>query len=270
LRALLLAAGLGTRLRPLTNHVPKCLVPIHGRPLLDYWLETLLDNGVEKVLINTHYMAPMVQRYLNKSSWLPYITLVHEDSLLGTGGTILKNRDFYREKAFLVAHADNLTIFDCNAFAKQHEQRPSGCEMTMMIFNTPDPQSCGIVELDSHGVVQAFHEKVTEPPSNLANGAVYIFEPSVVHWMENLGKLKVDISTEVISSYIGKIFTYRNNLYHRDIGTMDSWKQANQDFPFFLNKVQNEKSYAEILVGRGKDLIAILEEVDFRLLSGKN
>ena len=68
MRALLLAAGLGTRLRPLTNYLPKCLVPIHGRPLLDYWLETLLENGIEQVLINTHYMAPMVQQYLKKST----------------------------------------------------------------------------------------------------------------------------------------------------------------------------------------------------------
>ena len=78
MRALLLAAGLGTRLRPLTNYVPKCLVPIHGRPLLDYWLEALLYHEVEEVLINTHYMAPMVQQYLIQSTWLPRIKMVHE------------------------------------------------------------------------------------------------------------------------------------------------------------------------------------------------
>jgi NDP-sugar pyrophosphorylase family protein len=70
MRALLLAAGLGTRLHPLTNYLPKCLVPIHGRPLLDYWLETLLDNGVEQVLINTHYMAPMVHHRRYRSCFV--------------------------------------------------------------------------------------------------------------------------------------------------------------------------------------------------------
>jgi mannose-1-phosphate guanylyltransferase len=247
LRALLLAAGLGTRLRPLTDHLPKCLVPIHGRPLLDYWLENLLDHGVEQVLINTHYLAPMVQQYLNQSTWLPNIRIVHEKNLLGTGGTILQNRDFFNDEAFLVAHADNLTLFGFQAFTNQHAVRPTGSEMTMMVFETPDPQSCGIVSLDSHGVVQAFHEKVVNPPGNLANGAVYIFEPSVLEWMAGLGKTQVDISTEVIPHFLGKIFTYNNALYHRDIGKMESWIEANHDFSHVPAVAQNAGAWAGML-----------------------
>jgi mannose-1-phosphate guanylyltransferase len=250
MRALLLAAGLGTRLRPLTNCLPKCLVPIHGRPLLDYWLETLLDHGVEQVLINTHYMAPVVQQYLKKSTWLPHITLVHEKTLLGTGGTILKNREFFKDEVFLVAHADNLTIFDLQNFLFKHTYRPIRAEMTMMVFETLDPQSCGIVSLDSQGVVQAFHEKVLNPPGNLANGAVYILEPSVVEWMASLGKKKVDLSTEVIPHFLGKIFTYHNSLYHRDIGTMESWIKANHDFPFLQANEKNINNWKEILASR--------------------
>lgn len=259
MRALLLAAGLGTRLRPLTNHVPKCLVPIHGRPLIDYWLETLLDNGVEKVLINTHYMAPMVQRYLNQSSWLPYITLVHEDTLLGTGGTLLENLDFFKDEAFLVAHADNLTIFDLNTFTKHHSYRPSGCEITMMVFDTLEPKSCGIVDLDKQGIVQAFYEKVSNPPSNLANAAVYIFEPSVLAWMAGLGKVEVDISTEVLPQYLGKILSYYNTSYHRDIGTLESWKQANCDFPLLPSNCRNENAWKEILASLDENLITMLK-----------
>lgn len=260
MRALLLAAGLGTRLSPITNYLPKCLVPIHGRPLLDYWLETLLDNGIEQVLINTHYMAPMVQRYLNNSTWLPHITLVHEENLLGTGGTILKNRDFFKEEAFLVAHADNLTIFDFQKFLHQHTNRCLGTEMTMMVFDTPDPKSCGIVSIDTKGVVQAFHEKVVNPPGNLANGAVYIFEPSVVEWMVELDKTQVDLSTEVIPKFLGKIFTYHNVVYHRDIGTMESWIDSNRDFPHKTVVNYNAKAWSEILLDSNLSLIKILEE----------
>jgi mannose-1-phosphate guanylyltransferase len=260
MRALLLAAGLGTRLRPLTNYLPKCLVPIHGRPLLDYWLETLLDHGIEQVLINTHYMAPMVQQYLKKSTWLPRITLVHEKNLLGTGGTILQNREFFKDEAFLVAHADNLTIFDFKKFLDNHNGRATGTEMTMMVFETPDPKSCGIVSLDSQGVVQAFHEKVVNPPGNLANGAVYIFEPSVVEWMAALGKTQVDLSTEVIPNFLGKIFTCRNDLYHRDIGTMESWIEAKCDFPHKPAAEQNANAWSEVLAGSGWQLIQLFEE----------
>lgn len=262
MRALLLAAGLGTRLRPLTNYLPKCLVPIHGRPLLDYWLETLLENGIEQVLINTHYMAPMVKQYLKKSTWLPHITLVHEEKLLGTGGTILENRDFFQDEAFLVAHADNLTIFDFQKFFYQHTVRCSGTEMTMMVFETPDPKSCGIVSLDSRGVVQAFHEKVVNPPGNLANGAVYIFEPLVLEWMAALGKPQLDLSTEVIPNFLGKIFTYYNDLYHRDIGTMESWTETKRDFPYRPAAYQNVKAWSEIILGGDGQLIRVLEDLN--------
>jgi mannose-1-phosphate guanylyltransferase len=247
LRALLLAAGLGTRLRPLTNHIPKCLVPIHGRPLLDYWLETLVDNGVEQVLINTHYMAPMVRRYLSQSTWWPYITLVHEETLLGTGGTILQNRDFFRDETFLVAHADNLTIFNFDSFVNNHSNRPVGCDMTMMVFETTDPKSCGIVELDSYGVLQSFHEKVDSPPSNLANAAVYIFEQSIIEYLILLNKLVIDISTEVIPMHTRKFFSYYNRLYHRDIGTIDSWNKANHEFPLTPHNKINNKAWLNII-----------------------
>lgn len=247
MRALLLAAGLGTRLQPLTSYLPKCLVPIHGRPVLDYWLENLLDHGVEEVLINTHFMAPMVQKYLNQSSWLPYIKVVHEETLLGTGGTILRNRDFFKDETFLVAHADNLTIFDVLDFTNHHAGRPKETEITAMVFETLDPHSCGIVELDSKGVVQAFHEKVLNPPGNLANGAVYILEPSVLEWMIGFGKEQVDFSTEVIPHFLGKLFTYQNTLYHRDIGTMKSWIQASRDFPIMPATAKNKKAWLVIL-----------------------
>ena len=261
MRALLLAAGLGTRLQPLTNYLPKCLVPIHGRPLLDYWLENLLDHGVEEVLINTHYMAPMVQKYLNQSSWLPYIKVVHEEILLGTGGTILRNRDFFKDEAFLVAHSDNLTIFDMQNFVSRHAARPRGVELTMMVFETPYPQSCGIVSLDSEGVVQSFHEKVAKPPGNLANGAVYILEPSVVTWMAGLGKTQVDLSNEVIPYFVGKIFTSHNGLYHRDIGTMASWMESHRDFTHMPATAAHEKAWRNILEDGDGSLAKAINEL---------
>jgi mannose-1-phosphate guanylyltransferase len=259
MRALLLAAGLGTRLQPLTNHMPKCLVPVNGRPLLDYWLENLLDNGVEEILINTHYMAAMVQKYLTKSTWLPHIKMVHEEILLGTGGTILQNRNFFRNEIFLVAHADNLTIFDMQEFSNQHSRRPAGTELTMMVFETSDPQSCGIVSLDSRGVVQAFYEKVPMPPGNLANGAVYIFEPSVLDWMAGLDRVQVDLSNEVIPHFLGRIFASHNTAYHRDIGTIKSWIESNRDFPYMPATENHKRVWRDILEDGEGRLAKIVE-----------
>jgi len=231
LRALLLGAGLGTRLRPLTNTVPKCLVPIRGRPLLDYWIELLLGGGIERVLINTHHLADVVASFVNRSPWRQRIDLVHEPALLGTGGTVLANQDWLKHGAFLVAHADNLTLFDPRAFIERHRQRPAGCAMTMMTFEAQVPQSCGIVEERADGVVTAFHEKVPNPPGRLANGAVYIFEPEVLDFLRACGKPMIDLSTEVIPHFLGRICTFHNARYHRDIGTSESLQQAEAEFP---------------------------------------
>ncbi len=230
MRALLLAAGLGTRLRPITNTVPKCLVPIHGKPLLGYWLDMLIPNGIDRILINTHYLPGAVSAFVSTSRWHGAIDIVHEDELLGTGGTIIKNRAFFEDKSFLVAHADNLTRFDVNAFIVRHRERLAGVEITMMTFTTDAPQSCGIVELDDGGTVIAFHEKVSSPPSNQANAAVYIFEATVIDYMESLGKQFVDVSTEVIPKFLGRIQTFHNTDYHRDIGTPESLAAAEREF----------------------------------------
>lgn len=247
MRALLLAAGLGTRLKPLTNYLPKCLIPIHGRPLLDYWLESLVTHGVNEILVNTHYFSPLVVDYVNRSSWAHNVTMVHEDRLLGTGGTILANRHFFRESPFLVAHADNLTIFDPVLFFKRHSERPFGAELTMMVFETPDPKSCGIVDLDERGVVTTFHEKVELPPGNLANAAVYVLEPAVLDFLESLGKAEIDFSTEVIPHFMERIFTYRNAAYHRDIGTVASWGDAHKDFSPAPASAPNVEAWARTL-----------------------
>jgi mannose-1-phosphate guanylyltransferase len=232
LKALLLAAGYGTRLRPLTDSIPKCLIPVRGRPLLDYWLELLLVSGIEAVLVNTHHLADRVSKYVSMSRWSQRVRLVHEDNLLGTGGTVLRNRAFFDNKAFLVAHADNLTRFDARALIARHADRPAGVVITMMTFTSDAPQTCGIVVEDARGIVREFHEKVPNPPGNRANGAVYIFEPEIIGFIESLGKPVVDLSTEVRPQYLGRICTFFNADYHRDIGSSESLRKAELEFPY--------------------------------------
>jgi mannose-1-phosphate guanylyltransferase len=230
MRALLLAAGTGTRLRPLTETTPKCLVKITGRPLLDYWLDLVFEGGIERALVNTHWLAGQVRAHVAASLWRSRIDLVHEDQLLGTGGTILANRDWFGDEAFLVAHADNLTDFNVERLISAHRSRPADCVMTMLAFRTDDPASCGILELDYQNRVAAFHEKVKNPPGNLANGAVYIFEPAVIDDIARLGKSVVDLSTEIIPNYLGRILSVETDGYHRDIGNPESLQRAHSEF----------------------------------------
>lgn len=230
MRALLLAAGLGTRLRPITDSIPKCLVPIHGKPLLEYWLERLFSGGVERSLVNLHYLPDVVRDYVLRSRWGNRIDLVYEPELLGTGGTVWHNRDYFRNEAFIVAHADNLTRFDVAGFIEAHRHRHAGVEITMMTFDTDAPHTCGIVEQNKDGIVTAFHEKSRTPPGTRANAAVYIFEPSVIEFLGRLNKSVIDLSLEAIPHYLGRIQCFHNDDYHRDIGNPESLRLAEQEF----------------------------------------
>ena len=234
MRALLLAAGRGTRLRPLTDSVPKCLVEIDGRPLLDYWIELLSKGGIVEIILNLHYLPETVKSYVERCRYPVRITTVYEETLLGTGGTLLKNREFFRGEPLMLAHADNLSSFDVRAFVRRYELRDKGIEITMMTFDAADPQTCGIVELDQRGVVKAFHEKVKNPPGNLANAAVYVVSPVVVDFLASLGKQTIDFSTEVIPRFMGRINTFHNQTYHRDIGTPESLAAARIEYPAML------------------------------------
>lgn len=227
MKALLLCAGEGTRLRPITNTIPKPLVPINGKPLLEYWLENLTKAGVTEFLINTHYLSKEIEYYVVTSPFKDKITLVYEDKLLNTAGTIVKNRDFFqKDEAFLLVHADNLSFCNFENFLSSHRNKSNNTKITMMLFKTDDPSSCGIVELDDRNIVQNFYEKVQNPPSNLANGAVYICDYSILEYLISLEKEVIDFSLEVIPQYLGKINTFLNDKYHRDIGTVESYALA--------------------------------------------
>jgi len=230
LRALLLAAGLGTRLRPLTNTIPKCLVPIQGKPLLEYWLIMLRKAEVFPILINLHHKADTIRSFILDSPYGSIVSLVYEEKLLGTAGTLRKNQAFFGNEPMMLIHADNLSKFEVSAFIESHCNRPNNCDITMMTFTCPTPQTCGIVDVDNQGIVQAFYEKVENPPGNLANGAVYILEPSVVEFINSFTTEVIDFSTQILPHYMGRINTFHNKGYHRDIGTVDSLAIAQTEY----------------------------------------
>ncbi len=227
MKAILLAAGFGTRLRPLTDHIPKCLVPIKGKPLLEIWLERLSEAGLGSLLTNTHYLSDQVEMFLEASSLKEQVTIVYEPVLLGTAGTLLANIDFFEGEDGMLIHADNYSLADFKAFINAHEKRPGSCLMTMLTFKTDSPSECGIVELNKEGIVVGFHEKVENPPSKLANGAVYILSSQMLNILMKDFSQVSDFSTEVLPHFIGKIYTYETKEVFMDIGTPETYKMAN-------------------------------------------
>jgi mannose-1-phosphate guanylyltransferase len=227
MRAVLLAAGLGTRLRPLTSTIPKCLVNIQGEALLDIWLHRLYDVGIREFLVNSHYLHEEVGRHIFYNKYKKNIKLVYEEKLLGTGGTIINNLDFINGEECLVIHADNYCMADFEEFILRHHNRPTKCLMTMMVFKSDDPSQCGVVECDAEGVVERFHEKKLMPPSDLANGAIYIFSEELIEMLNKELFWIRDLSIDLIPLMLNKIYTYKTKEIFIDIGTPDSYKKAN-------------------------------------------
>jgi mannose-1-phosphate guanylyltransferase len=227
LKAILLAAGFGTRLKPITDHTPKCLVLIHGKPLLQILVENLFAAGIKSFLINTHYLNEKVENFIHLNLSKYDIKIAYEPELLGTAGTLRRNNDFFKGDDTMLVHADNYFTADLKPFLGAHRTRPMGCLMTMLTFRTNQPTSCGIVELNKSRVVIGFHEKVSNPPGNLANGAVYILSSELLKMIVYEMPYVNDFSTEVLCNLIGKIYTWETPSKFIDIGTLESYNDAN-------------------------------------------
>ena len=206
-------------------------MPINGKPLLEYWLDIARQFATAKVLVNTHYLADTVQRFLDRPVFKQWVKGVHELALQGTAGTLRANAQALDNTTVLLVHADNFCECDFSDFLDFHQtSRPKHCPITMMIFRTQTPSTCGIVELDGDGVVIGFHEKVKNPPGNLANGAVYFLEPEVLQWICDRPEI-TDFSTQVLPHFIGRIATWHNEGTHIDIGSIEALREAQARVP---------------------------------------
>ena len=226
MKAILLSAGYGTRLRPLTYEVPKCLVPIKGKPLLQYWLDELIHSGINDITVNTHYKAEIVKDFIKNSNYSEHVEILHEDKLLGTCGTLLNVIRNNAVNEILLIHSDNYSKQNLNDFIQAHNKRPKDCLLTMMTFKTDSPENCGIVELKNN-IVVGFHEKVEYSIGNIANAATYILSNEFLKIIsENFHDAK-DFSTQILPHFINKIYTFHTNEVFIDIGNIANYTLAN-------------------------------------------
>ena len=227
-KALLLAGGLGTRLRPLTLTVPKCLVPIGGKSLLDYWIDNLNDAGVETARINTHHLADEVRREIDVVNQRPGLGLEEffEPELLGSAGTVRANRDMADDADdILIIYSDNLSSINLGQFLTYHRAQQS--PFTMLLFHAPNPSACGIAELDAQNTIVNFVEKPKQPTSDLANAGLYALTAEAYREIADMGGF--DIGFDVLPKFIGRMKGFVHDGYHRDIGTLESLRQAEED-----------------------------------------
>jgi len=221
MNALLLSAGYGKRMRPLTLVTPKCLMKINDKTLLEIWMEKFSKLKINSVLINTHHLAEKIDNFV-KEKFKKKVTLSYEPKLLGTAQTIVKNYEILKDDDCIVVHSDNYCEDSLQNLVQAFKNKPPGCLATMMVFRTRFPQTCGIVKLDEHNKLIDFYEKVKNPPDNLANCAVYILSKELIKiFKEDYAKSK-DISTDIIPNLIGKINIYETKKIFYDIGTKNN------------------------------------------------
>jgi mannose-1-phosphate guanylyltransferase len=229
MKAFLLAAGLGTRLRPITDRIPKCLVPIHGKPLLEYWFELLERHGVDEVLINLHHLPDLVRAYVKQGRSRIQAHLFYEPELLGSAGTVRENRYFVQdEKCFYIIYADNMTNFDLSAIREVHERQD--VVLTMGLFRTERPRECGIATLDAEGRIVEFVEKPTSPKSNLANAGIYVASPELFEFIPQ-DQTPVDFGFDVIPHLVGRMIGYPIEGFLMDIGTPEQYAKVQRLWP---------------------------------------
>ena len=223
MKAFLLAAGIGSRLRPLTDTTPKCMLPVGGRPLLDIWLDAFDQAGVDEVLVNLHHLPDAVRGHLGARTGPPLVRMSYEPELLGSAGTLAASRQWVDgEDFFLACNADNLTDFDMRSLIKAHlEHNPVA---TLGVFHSATPSAGGVVEVDASGSVTGFAEKPETPVSDLVNAGIYAFQPSVLD--EIKGEFPKDIGYDLLPRLVGKARVVLVNGYFLDIGTPYAYQRA--------------------------------------------
>jgi mannose-1-phosphate guanylyltransferase len=229
MKAFLLAAGHGTRLRPITDKIPKCLVPIQGIPMLTIWLTLCKRLGIVEVLINLHAHADAVRVFLERCGEADvHVRVAEEKQLLGSAGTLRANREWVEGEAlFWVFYADVLHRADLQGMLHLHRQRRPTA--TLGVYEVPDPSRCGIVTTNSHGVIEEFVEKPTHPTSNLAFSGLMIGTPAMLDAIPDA--VPTDIGFHVLPKLTGQMMAFPIRDYLIDVGTLDNYQQAQATWP---------------------------------------
>jgi mannose-1-phosphate guanylyltransferase len=222
MKAVILAGGYGTRLRPLTYSIPKPLVPLVGKPLIVRMIESL-PQSVDTVVLAVSYMKEALEEHFKSQPCGKKVVVVHEASPLGTGGAI-KNVAQHLDETFIAMNGDCISSLDFRSLVKTH--RENGGIGTIALWQVDDPTAFGVVELDKANRVINFQEKPRreEARSDLINAGYYVFEPEILDY---IGKGQVSIEREVFPNILDYgLFGHRFTGHWMDCGTRESFLAA--------------------------------------------
>lgn len=231
MKALLLAGGFGTRLRPLTLTRPKHLLPIANRPHIEHVFDLLMAHGIEEIVLTTSYLAEAFDDTKRSvASRGLGLQVTHEEVALGTAGALKNAEAEIGDGTFMVFNGDVLTDVDLDLVLEFH--RSNRAEATILLTPVEDPSAFGVVPTDESGRVLGFIEKPPpgEAPTNQINAGVYVLEPSVLERIPAGKEWSVEraLFPELVADG-GRVFASSTDAYWMDVGTPEKYLQANMD-----------------------------------------
>jgi mannose-1-phosphate guanylyltransferase len=239
MKAMVLAAGKGTRLLPLTGEIPKPMAPIAGKPMIQHIFELLAKSGVEEVHVNIYHLAETILRSYGEKTRVNDMTVdfSREQDLMGTAGGVKRIADRF-DGRFVVIMGDALTDVDVRDVVAFHEERAAIATLTLK--RVTDTSQYGVVELDSEKNILNFQEK-PEPHkaiSNLANTGIYILEPEVLEYIPEgtFFDFAKDVFPRLLEAKEKFVGYDEGGFYWSDVGTLEAYRAAQQDV--LLGKVR--------------------------------
>ena len=226
-----MAAGLGTRLRPLTYEVPKPMVPVGNRPVLELILRLLAGQGFTEVISNLHWFPDTIRDRMGDGSALGVeLTYSFEEELLGTAGGVRNVREYFGSEPFVVMAGDALTDVDMRALAAAHEAHDGLA--TLAVKRVADTSEYGVIVTGSDGRIQGFQEKPepAEALSDLANCMIYAFSPEVFDYFPD--QRVVDFALDVFPALLEHdvpFYVHETEAYWNDVGSPPEYLQGNLD-----------------------------------------
>jgi len=230
MKAMVLAAGVGSRLDPLTRSTPKPMVPIVNKPVIEHIIDLLGRHGFDEILINLHYLGDQIKQHLGDGSRLNVkITYAEEDQLWGDAGSIKRAENFFDE-TFLVVGGDDLSDTDLTKLVKTHREKHALATIALSLVD--DPSEYGIVLMNERGRITRFLEKPKGEVifSNTANTGIYVFEPEVLEMIPRGTKYGLGNNLfPLLLSQKKPIYGHLTSNYWRDVGNLEQYREAHYD-----------------------------------------
>ncbi|HEY5932861.1 MAG TPA: nucleotidyltransferase family protein [Nitrospira sp.] len=246
MKAMILAAGLGTRLRPLTNTIPKPLLPVGGTPLIVWNLLLLKRHGIRQVVINLHHLGPMIEQALGTGSKFGIrITYSHEPVILGTGGGIKQAEPHFSGEPVLILNGDTLVEMDLEALRDFH--RTCNAAATLVLREDSDAAGWGLVEVGDHNQIMRITGKGlggSRPTVPRMFAGIHILHPRL------LRQVPKGVASSIIDLYVAAIeqgetvLGYDLQGYWSDIGTVERYTQAEKDVRAGLIRLEDRQPFA--------------------------